>query len=64
MVQGARVNGGSNYESLTDDFYEIGYLFLMHYLFKLVAFRLIIMLFNYLCANHVYETGMSINDLN
>ena len=39
-----------------DNLYELGYLFLMYYFFKLVAFRLIIMIFNYLCAIHVYET--------
>ena len=33
-----------------DDLCEVGYLFLMHYLLKVVAFKLIIMIFNYLCA--------------
>ena len=38
-----------------DDLYEDDYLFRIHYLFKLVAFRLIIRIFNYSCEIHVYE---------
>ena len=50
-----KVDGGTH-TTHPDDLYEVGYLFLMHYLFKLIAFRLIIMMIiNYLCAIHVYE---------
>ena len=38
-----------------DDLYEDDYVFRIHYLFKLLAFRLIIRIFNYSCEIHVYE---------